>query len=1039
MLLTSCPRCKSTLPEAPNFCDNCGLRLAGSAEVSWWALERAETSTPALQPIANTGSVLVAEKVAAPPPPPPLTPQPTADSRLQQYIPTELLKKLEAARASGTMAGERRVVTMLFCDVKGSTAAAEQMDPEEWSDIINGAFEQMIRPIYKYEGMVARLMGDGILAFFGAPIAHEDDPQRAVLAGLDIVAGIKPYCDQIRQSHGISLEVRVGINTGLVVVGAVGSDLRMEYTALGDAINLASRMEQTAAPGTVQIAHDTYKLVKSLFEFEDLGGIQVKGKSEPVPAYRVLRRKVLGKRVRGIEGLQADIVGREPELLALQNVIAGLKQGVGHIVCLLGDAGLGKSRLVNECYQHFKDKIGGEGIWFETTSLSYETHQAYGLFQRLIRRITGVSYEDAAPEIRERLVSLVENLPEERRPRSMQVFEALFGIEAGNGAHTLEGEAFKRELFETMYAWWQIRFSERPAVLVFDDLHWGDMASIELLKHLLPLTGEIPLVLMCAMRPEREAPAWEIKKAADEEFRHHYTELLLHPLSDSDSNELINRLLAIADLPEQLRASILEKASGNPFFIEEVVRTLIDSGVVVSEERMVNGERRRYWQASSEQFDFSIPDNLQSLLAARMDLLEEATRKTLQVAAVIGRSFYHRVLQAVDEPQTDLDKRLSTLLRLEMIREAARMPEVQYAFRNPLTQEAVYKTILLKRRREFHRRVGEAMEMLYPDRLEGQYGLLAYHFALAGERDKAIQYSRRAARQAVALFAYDDAIRNQRIALELVEPETMAETHLALLEELADIYRLLRKWDDAFEHYRRALEVWDGIDGADQMTCTRLHRKIVQMVADVKWTVGLDYLQQANEIRLRSRARLEESLGVLESQPPHLETVQVLITLSTDSWRLQNPPDWEAAQRYAEPAVRMAEQLGSPLELSQALGALATVLDGRSLLREHLNIAQKRLSIVRAEGFDDIRETIEALRCVGSALLYVGEFEPAIPYLKEAEELAARSMLIDQHVSALMLQGQCWFWLDRWDEVLNNEEIWRDLEKRYSRERVGET
>jgi class 3 adenylate cyclase len=281
-------------------------------------------------------------------------------------------KKLEAARASGDMVGERRVVTMMFCDVKGSTAAAENLDPEEWSEIINGAFEHMIKPVYTYEGTVARLMGDGILAFFGAPLAHEDDPQRAVLAGLDIIGSMAPYRETIKKSWGIDLNVRVGINTGLVVVGSVGSDLRMEYTALGDAINLAARMEDTALPGTIQIADDTYKLVSQLFEFESLGGIDVKGKSEPVSAYRVLGRKDITRRTRGIEGLHVEMVGREAELLTLHKVMTDLNQGIGRIVCVLGEAGLGKSRLVSESHQDYKNLIGSDGNWFETISLSYE-------------------------------------------------------------------------------------------------------------------------------------------------------------------------------------------------------------------------------------------------------------------------------------------------------------------------------------------------------------------------------------------------------------------------------------------------------------------------------------------------------------------------------------------------------------------------------------------------------------------------------------------------------------------------------------------
>ncbi|HJW91524.1 MAG TPA: adenylate/guanylate cyclase domain-containing protein [Anaerolineales bacterium] len=938
------------------------------------------------------------------------------------------------------MIGERRVVTMLFCDVSGSTAAAEQMDPEEWGEVINAAFEFMIQPVYKYEGTVARLMGDGILAFFGAPIAHEDDAQRAVLAGLDIVEGIKPYREQIQQRYGLDMDVRVGINTGLVVVGAVGSDLRMEYSALGDAINLAARMEQTAAPGTVQVAQNTYKLVKTLFDFEELGGIEVKGKHEPVEAYRVLGRKILARRARGIEGLYAEMVGREVEMSALRNVTTYLKQGVGRIVCILGEAGLGKSRLVSETYQVFRELIGEDGNWYETSSLSYETNQAYGLFQRLIRRIHGIAYNDPPSQVREKLAGLVEILPEEQRARAGKIFESLFGFENGNGGSSLDGELFKQELCEVMRAWWRIGFSNRPTVLVFDDMHWGDAASIELLLKLLPLTEEISLVMICAMRSERQAPAWQIKTTADDLYTHRYTELILQPLSEAESNELVDRLLAIPELPDGLRSSILEKAAGNPFFIEELVRTLIDSGVVVSEERTLSGKTQRYWRATSEGAEFDLPDNLQSLLAARIDRLEDGTRGTLQAAAVIGRFFYHRVLQAIDEADNELDKRLTTLVRLDMIREAARLPELEYVFRNPLTQEAVYRTILLKRRRAFHRKVGDAMEALYPDRLEGLYGLLAHHFSLAGERAKAIDYYRKASQQAVSLFAYEDAVRNLEAALALVEPRGSSASRLVLLEALADVYRLLRDWGRAIEHYQGGLEEFQGLAEADQLIAVRLHRKIVQVVSELKWTVGLEVLQQANENRLASRASLEESLPFLMEQPPVPEAVHVLVALSTDAWRVQEPPDWEAAQRFAQEAVDLAQRLDdSPADLSQALGALATVLDGRSLLTEHLKVTEQRLQICRDRWFDDDRETIEAIRSAGAAHMYVGQYKQAMPFLQDAEELAVRVQVIDQQANTLGLQAQCWFRLDRWDEVLALEEKWRGLERRYTRERVGET
>jgi len=929
-------------------------------------------------------------------------------------------------------------VTMLFCDLKGSTAAAEGLDPEDWTEIMNGAFAQMIKPVYQYEGTIARLMGDALLAFFGAPIAHEDDPRRAILAGLDIVEGIKPYREQIREKYGVDFDVRVGINTGLVVVGAVGSDLRMEYSALGDAINLAARMEQTAEPGTVRLAHDTYKLVKNLFDFKSLGGVEVKGKSEPVLAYQALGRKFELGRTRGIEGLHAAMVGRDAELSALRNVMADLKQGLGRIILVLGEAGLGKTRLISEAHEVFQTLGHTQAIWVETISLSYETNQAYGLFQRLMRRVGGIDYNDAPMVLREKLSALVEILDEKRRSRALHVFEALFGLKSENNGIPMDDETFKRELYEAMYLWWKARFSLQSAVLVFDDMHWCDRASAELLRQLLPLTGESPLVLLFAMRAERNAPGWQIKATADEEYNHRYTELALHPLSDLESNELVNGLLGDPDLPENLRASILEKSGGNPFFIEEVVRTLIDNAILVVEEQEVNSAAKRVWRATRASADFAIPDNLQSLLAARMDRLEESTRGTLQLASVIGRSFYHRVLQAVDEASHELDKHLGTLLRMELIREAARLPEIEYAFRNPLTQEAVYKTILIKRRRTFHQRVGEVMESIYADRLDGLFGLLAYHFALANEHEKAIDYYRKAARQAVALFAYDDAIQNLRRALKLIEESRQTVTHMILLEELGDVYCLLRDIGQAIAIYHDSLHLWETLPEADKIFAVRLHRKIVQLATEAKWNVDLDTYRHVRDLTLASLNELESSLSALKHEA-NAEVVRALATLSFEAWRSRMPPDWERAQRFAQSAADMAEELAEPVVLSRALGALCNVLDGRSLLRDHLQVALRRLEVSMDPGADDLIERIDAVSGAGMGLMYVGEYEQAIPYLQEAEALALKAQSIGQQTAAIGLQSQCAFRLDRWDEVIALEDKWRDLERRFPRQRVGPT
>ena len=288
---------------------------------------------------------------------------------------------------------------MLFCDVTGSTAAAENLDPEEWAEIMNGAFAYFIEPVYRYEGTLARLMGDAILAFFGAPIAHEDDAHRAVLAGLDILQAIGPYREEVKRKWGVDFEVRVGINTGLVVVGEVGSDLRLEYTALGDAINVAARMEQSAKPGTVQISADTQTLIAPLFDFEDLGDTEVKGKSAPVRIYRVLGRKAQPERERGIVGLDSPMIGRDQELASLKNVVEDLQQGGGQIVSLIGDAGLGKSRIISELHRSLSERFASTSLeWHEGRSRSYETANPYTPFVSLFSSFFGLSADESDEE-----------------------------------------------------------------------------------------------------------------------------------------------------------------------------------------------------------------------------------------------------------------------------------------------------------------------------------------------------------------------------------------------------------------------------------------------------------------------------------------------------------------------------------------------------------------------------------------------------------------------------------------------------------------
>jgi class 3 adenylate cyclase/tetratricopeptide (TPR) repeat protein len=770
-----CPECRTEVAADAKFCDHCGTQLAGPGAPE-------ERGSPAVR-------------------------------ALKRLAPREFAERLLATR--GQLAGERRIVTMLFSDVKGSTPMAERLDPEDVLEIMDGAFDVLIEPITRYEGALARLMGDGILAFFGAPITHEDDAERACRAALDIIGGAGEYAAQLEEEQGISgFNVRVGIHTGLVVVGEVGSDLRVEYTAMGDAVNLASRMEEAAEPGTVLITEDTHRLIAPLFETETLGPMEVRGMAEPVSVYRVLASKVLVGKPRGIAGLESPLVGRDAEFQALRQVLDRLQAGVGGIVTIVGEAGIGKSRLAAELR---KEAAPLDVRWVEGRCLSYGESMAYLPWVDMLHGVLGMTPDAPPVALRDALQEWVRGLcPESFHdvyPHLGRMMSLPLEEEVEARVRGLDTEALKFLTFRAVERVLEAAAKERPLVVVCEDLHWADPSSLQLLEHLLGLADRCSLLLVCAFRPYREHGCWRVRQAAEQMYPHRHTDLYLGPLSAADSEALVGNLLEVEALPRPLRMRVLEHAEGNPFYVEEVIRSLIDGGVVVYDEAM------EQWEATRRVEDIAIPDTLQGVLTARIDRLEERARRTLQMASVIGRIFLYRVLAAIAGEGPELNVHLSTLQREEMVRERARVPELEYIFKHHLTQQAAYNGLLRRERRLFHRQVAEARERLFSDRIEEQLGLLAHHWERAGERERAIEYLRRAGEQAAGQYANAEAVGYFSRALELTPEEDLAGRYELLLarEEVYDVQALreaqrqelviLEELAEALDDDRRRAEV----------------------------------------------------------------------------------------------------------------------------------------------------------------------------------------------------------------------------------------
>jgi class 3 adenylate cyclase len=635
-----CPRCHADNPVAARFCANCGAALIQhcsncQAEMAAGARFCMNCGQPSrLTSAADHGR----------------------HARLTSSAPAGLARK---AQAAAHLAGERRMVTILFADVVGSSALAEQLSPEAWTAIMNGAFDRITPAIYRYEGTIARLVGDGLWAFFGAPVAHEDDPVRAVQAALDLAEPAREYAGEVRLAHGVEFAMRACVNTGPVVVGPVGDDLRYEYTAMGGAVNLAARLKFSVAPMTVVISENTYRFVAPVFDCEDRGLVDIAGRAEHIRAYLVRGRKPVPGSTRGLAGLESPMVGREPEIATLTQLCDAVRAGLGRAVVVVGEPGLGKTRLIAEWKAAVLASTAHRPPrWVEGRCLSYGQGQAYHLLIELLHSMMGTKDSSDEAETSTALHALTRDLfdSDGEGPKS-DVGAEVYAFLARMLLLPLEGEALERvqlldpralqtQYLESVRRLFLAMAERRPLVVVLEDLHWADPSSAELLTRLLPLASVSPVLFCLVARPDRDAPGWRLITAARKLLGGSLTEITLTALSDAHSRKLVSNLLHIDALPDGLRTRVLERAEGNPLFVEEVLRMLIDRGVIVRD----NGD----WVAGEIIDEVDIPDSLQGLLLARIDRLSDEAKHTLRIASVIGRQFPVKVLQQVLEEGREL-------------------------------------------------------------------------------------------------------------------------------------------------------------------------------------------------------------------------------------------------------------------------------------------------------------------------------------------------------------------------------------------------
>jgi class 3 adenylate cyclase/tetratricopeptide (TPR) repeat protein len=676
-------------------------------------------------------------------------------SVLQTYTPGHLIEKILTSRAA--LEGERKQVTVLFADLKGSTELIRDLDPEAAQRLLDPALRHMMDAVHRFEGTVNQVLGDGIMALFGAPIAHEDHALRACYAALAMQAALRRYAQEVQRTHGLTPQLRVGLNAGEVVVRTIGNDLHMDYSAVGQTTHLAARMEQLATPGSILLTAATLRLVEGLVQVNALGPVPVKGLAEPVEVFELVRASALRWRLQAAaaRGL-TRFVGRDIELDQLRQALERARAGHGQVVALVGEAGVGKSRLVHE-YIHTHQMQGWRVL--ESAAVSYGKATPYFPILELLRHYGHVEENDEPRIIRARITGQVLTLDEALQDTIPALLALLEALPEGSPFLTLDPPQRRQRTLEALKRLLLRESQVQPLLLVCEDLHWIDSETQALLDRLVDSLPTARLLLLVNYRPEYQH-GWGSKT--------YYTQLRLDPLPPASAEAVLDVLLGDGGGAQQagplqaLKQLLSERTEGNPFFLEESVRTLVETGVLVGEP----GDYRLVQPVDRLQ----MPATVQAVLAARLDRLPPEEKRLLQTAAVVGTEVPLPLLQAIVElPEATLHSSLAHLQAAEFLYETRLFPDREYTFKHALTHEVAYGSLLQERRRVLHARIVEVFEAFGGDRMTEQVERLAHH-ALWGEVwTKALAYCRQAGEKAMARSAHREAVGYFEEALRAIE------------------------------------------------------------------------------------------------------------------------------------------------------------------------------------------------------------------------------------------------------------------------------